>query len=204
MSAPAGADVFIYTSKQAETKMQSNSGVWAQSKITYTDYVVIDTQSDGTADVWSVMTYKAKDPNGKTQNYYTTQNIGTLDFLQVQAGTKPKWIITGANAQFRIILTGDERPARRAPGDHGNGPNCSQCHSGRANRVPTPPVAATLTGVSSWDQATGSDRSIGTAKITMKLNAPMTSEAISNSFTSAEAIDYIIGILRAKNYLQGV
>jgi hypothetical protein len=203
LSAPVFADVLVYNAKQAEVEMQSASGVWLQVNGSYTDYFVIEPQTNGTAGVWSVMTYKAKDQSGKTQNYYTTQNLGALALLQVQVGAKQKWIITGTSSQLRIMLTGDGKPAKPAPGDHGNGPLCSNCHSGRPDRAATPASAPTMTGSSVWDETTGADRAIGTAKISIKLNTKMTATVAKSGYNSSAAVNYIVGTLTAKGYIQG-
>ena len=201
LSVPAFADVLVYNAKQAEVEMQNASGVWLQVAGSYTDYFVIEPNASGTADVWSIMTYKAKDKNGKPQNYYTTQNMGALTLLQVQVGTKQKWIISGSTSQFRIVLTGDGKPGKPAPGDHGNGPFCSNCHSSRPDRVATPDSAPSMTGSSIWDETTGADRAIGTAKISIKLDAKTTAQVAKSGYNPSEAVNYIVSTL--KGYILG-
>jgi hypothetical protein len=203
IASTAGADVLVYNVKQAQVEMQNNSNVWSQLKASYSDYFVIEPQTNGTANVQAVLTYKAKDLNGKLQNYYTIQDMGTLTLLQVQAGTKQKWILTGSVSQLQIVLIGDGKPARKAPGDHGNGPHCSNCHSGRADRVPLPASAPTMTGSSVWNQADGSDMAIGNAKITLKLSSSLTELAAKNSYSATDAVNYIVGNLTAKKYILG-
>jgi len=203
LSVPASAEVLVYSAKQAEVEMQSNSGVWLQLKGSYTDFYVIEPLANNTAAVLSVMTYKQKDLTGKMQNYYITQDLGTFTMLQVQVGTKQKWVISGTHAQLKITMTGDWKPGKKALGDHGNGPNCSNCHNNRPNRVAVPANATTMAGSSVWDQTTGADRSIGSAKITAKFNAAMTSQVGVNGYNTSQAVDYIVGTLTAKGFLPG-
>ncbi len=61
-----------------------------------------------------------------------------------------------------------------------------------------------MTGVSVWDETSGSERSIGSAKITLKLNTQMTSDAIIGGFSPNETVNYIITTLRNKGYIEGV
>jgi hypothetical protein len=203
ISLPAIADVLVYNVTQAEIEMQNNSNVWSQVKGNYKDYFVIEPQTNGTANVWSIMTYKAKDSSGKMQNYYTTQNMGALTLLQVQVGTKQQWILTGASGQINITLNGNWIPGKKAPGDHGNGPLCSTCHSGRPDRATTPASAPSMAGSSMWDQTSGTNRSIGSAKITMKMDTKTTALVAKNSYTSSDTVNYLVGTLTAKGYVQG-
>jgi hypothetical protein len=202
LSVPATADVLVYNAKQLEVEIQNTASVWLQLNGNYSDYFVIEpNDANGTAVVWSVMTYKAKDLNGKTQNYYTTQNLGTLNLLKVQINSKETWIISGISGQLQIVLIGAGKPAKPARGDHGDGPFCSACHS-KPDQVATPACAPTMTGASVWDETAGGGRVIGTAKIVTTLNIKMTSQVAKSGYNASDAVGYIVDTLTAKGYLE--
>jgi hypothetical protein len=83
VSMPAGADVLVYNMKASNAEYKynsdsSDSNAWGQIKDTNTAFVIFELPGGGSTNVWAVYTYKAKDPNGKTQNYCKGENWGTF------------------------------------------------------------------------------------------------------------------------------
>jgi len=98
----------------------------------------------GSANVWDVYTYKAKDPNGKTQNYCKGENRGILGFEHTSLSpTKAKWVISDAANGRRIILTGDVKKTNIRSYKS----SCNSCHD-PSKGTPTFDITSSFTGYS--------------------------------------------------------
>ena len=146
VSIPASADVHVYTMKasNAEYKYNSDSNALGQIKDTNTAFVIFELLGGGSADVWAVYTYKAKDPNGKTQNYCKGENWGILGFERASLSpTKAKWVISDTANGRRIILTGDANTANIRSYKS----SCNSCHN-PSKGTPTFDITSSFTGYS--------------------------------------------------------
>jgi hypothetical protein len=127
VSMPASADVLVYNMKasNAEYKYNSDSNAWGQIEDTNTAFVIFELPSGDSTNVWAVYTWKAKDPNGKMQNYCKGENWGTLGFDHASLSpTKAKWVISDAANGRRIILTGDVKTTNICSYKS----SCNSCH----------------------------------------------------------------------------
>ena len=155
VSMPASADVHVYNMKasNAEYKYNSDSNAMGQIKDTNTAFVIFELPGGGSANVWDVNTYKAKDPNGKTQNYCKGESRGVLGFEHVSLSpTKAKWVISDAAKGRRIILTGDVNTANV----RGYKSSCNSCHD-PSKGTPTFDITSSFTGYAIKDRADAND-----------------------------------------------
>lgn len=150
VSMPASADVHVYNMKasNAEYKYNSDSNALGQVKDTNIAFVVFELPAGGSANVWGVYTYKAKDPNGKTQNYCKGENRGILGFEHASLSpTTAKWVISDAANGRRIILTGDVNTANIRSYKS----SCNSCHD-PSKGTPTFDITSSFTGYSIKDR----------------------------------------------------
>ncbi|MGD0571730.1 MAG: hypothetical protein ABSB11_01765 [Sedimentisphaerales bacterium] len=155
VSMPASADVHVYNMKtsNAEYKYNSDSNALEQVKDTNTAFVIFELPGGGSANVWGVYTYKAKDPNGKTQNYCKGENRGTLGFEHASLSpTNAKWVISDAANGRRIILTGDVNTAKI----RNYKSSCNSCHD-PSKGTPTFDITSPFAGYSIKDRADAND-----------------------------------------------
>jgi hypothetical protein len=126
VSMPASADVHVYNMKASSAEYKYNSDSNARGRIKDANAFVIFELPDGdSASVWAVYTYKAKDPNGKTQNYCKGENRGISAFEHESLSpTKAKWVISDAANGRRIILTGDVKKTNIRSYKS----SCNSCH----------------------------------------------------------------------------
>ena len=149
MSMPANADVHVYKMKanNAEYKYNSDSNTLGQVKDANA-FVIFELPSGGSANVWDVYTYKAKDPNGKTQNYCKGENRGILGFEHASLSpTKAKWVISDAANGRCIILTGDVNTANIRSYKS----SCNSCHD-PSKGTPTFDITSSFIGYSIKDR----------------------------------------------------
>ena len=150
VSMPASADVLVYNMKasNAEYKYNSDSNAWGQIKDTNTAFVIFEPPSGDSTNVWAVYTYKAKDPNGKIQNYCKGENWGTLGFEHASLSpTKAKWVISDAANGRRIILTGDVKTSKICSYKS----SCNSCHD-PSKGTPTFDITSSFAGYSIKDR----------------------------------------------------
>ena len=146
VSMPASANVLVYNMKASNTeyKYNSDSNAWGQIKDTNTTFVIFELPSGDSTNVWAVYTYKAKDPNGKMQNYCKGENWGTLGFEHASLSpTKAKWVISDAANGRRIILTGDVKTSKICSYKS----SCNSCHD-PSKGTPTFDITSSFTGYS--------------------------------------------------------
>jgi hypothetical protein len=154
-SMQASADVLVYNMKasNAEYKYNSDSNTLGQVKDTNAAFVIFELPSGGSANVWDVYTYKAKDPNGKTQNYCKGENRGILGFEHTSLSpAKAKWVISDAADGRRIILTGDVNTANVRSYKS----SCNSCHA-PSKGTPTFDITSSFTGYSIKDRTDAND-----------------------------------------------
>ena len=150
VSMPATADVHVYNMKasNAEYKYNSDSNALGQIKDTNAAFVIFELPAGGSANVWDVCTYKAKDPNGKTQNYCKGENRGISGFEHaLLSPTKAKWVISDAANGRCIILTGDVNTANIRSYKS----SCNSCHD-PSKGTPTFDITSSFTGYSIKDR----------------------------------------------------
>ena len=150
VSMPASADVHVYTMKASSEEYKYNSDSNALGQIKDTNaFVIFELPGGGSANVWDVYTYKAKDPNGKTQNYCKGENRGTLGFEHASLGpATAKWVISDAANGRRIILTGDVKKTNIRSYKS----SCNSCHD-PSKGTPTFDITSSFTGYSIKDGA---------------------------------------------------
>jgi hypothetical protein len=144
VSMPASADVLVYNMKasNAEYKYNSDSNAWGHIKDTNTAFVIFELPGGGSTNVWAVYTYKANDPNGKTQNYCKGENWGILGFEHASLSpTKAKWVISDAANGRRIILTGDVKKTNIRSYKS----SCNSCHD-PSKGTPAFDITSSFTG----------------------------------------------------------
>jgi hypothetical protein len=149
MSMPANADVHVYKMKvnNAEYKYNSDSNTIWQVKDANA-FVIFELPSGGSANVWDVYTYKAKDPNGKTQNYCKGENRGILGFEHASLSpTTAKWVISDAANGRCIILTGDVNTANIRSYKS----SCNSCHD-QSKGTPAFDITSSFAGYSIKDR----------------------------------------------------
>lgn len=155
VSMPASADVHVYNMKasNAEYKYNSDSNALGQIKDTNAAFVVFELPGGGSANIWDVYTYKAKDPNGITQNYGRGENQGISGFEHASLSpTKAKWVISDAANGRRIILTGDVKTTKIRSYENA----CSSCHD-PSKGTPTFDITSSFTGYPIKDRADAND-----------------------------------------------
>jgi hypothetical protein len=158
VSMPAGADVLVYNMKASNAEYKynsdsSDSNAWGQIKDTNTAFVIFELPGGGSTNVWAVYTYKAKDPNGKTQNYCKGENWGILGFEHASLSpTKAKWVISDASNGRRIILTGDVKTTNICSYKS----SCNSCHD-PSKGTPTFDITSSFTGYSIKDRTDAND-----------------------------------------------
>ncbi|MGB7582415.1 MAG: hypothetical protein WBL85_08225 [Sedimentisphaerales bacterium] len=149
VSMPASADVHVYNMKASNAEYKynsdsSDSNAWGQIKDTNTAFVIFELPGGGSTNVWAVYTYKAKDPNGKMQNYCKGENRGILGFEHASLSpTKAKWVISEAANGRRIILTGDVNTANIRSYKS----SCNSCHD-PSKGTPTFDITSSFAGYS--------------------------------------------------------
>jgi len=141
--------VLVYNMKasNAEYKYNSDSNALGQIKDTNA-FVIFELPGGGSTNVWAVYTYKAKDPNGKTQNYCKGENRGILGFEHASLSPpKAKWVISDAANGRRIILTGDVKKTNIRSYKS----SCNSCHD-PSKGTPTFDITSSFTGYSIKDR----------------------------------------------------
>jgi hypothetical protein len=143
VSMPASADVHVYTMKASSAEYKYNSDSNALGQIEDANaFVIFEPPGGGSANVWDVYTYKARDPNGKTQNYCRGENRGASGFEHASLSpTKAKWVISDAANGRRIILTGDVNTANVRSYKS----SCNSCHD-PSKGTPTFDITSSFTG----------------------------------------------------------
>jgi hypothetical protein len=166
VSMPASANVLVYNMKASNAEYKynsdsSDSNARGQIKDTNTAFVVFELPSGGSTNVWAVYTYKAKDPNGKTQNYCRGENWGTLSFEHASLSpTKAKWVISDAANGRRIILTGDVKTTKICSYES----SCNSCHD-LSKGTPTFDITSSFAGYSIKDRTDVNDTTALSLKV---------------------------------------
>lgn len=179
----------VYQMKEADTGMDSSDSgsSWEKYKDNYTGYIIIEPNDNNTASAWSIHTWKAKDPNGKMQNYYAQQDMITFGFLQVIVGKNTVWIITYADDEQSIMMSGAVKPVKVVT------------LLGPA----TLSLAGTITGTSIWFDDENSYKDIASGKVSLSYNSPLTTYIYNNIDTGEDAVAYVISYLTSLHYLPG-
>jgi hypothetical protein len=154
MSMPAGANVLVYNMKASSVEYKYNSDSNATGQIKDTNaFVVFELPGGGSAGVWDIYTYKAKDPNGKMQNYCKGENRGISGFEHASLSpTKAKWVISDAANGRSIILTGDVKTAKI----RSHKSSCNSCHD-PSKGTPTFDITSSFAGNSIKDKTSAGD-----------------------------------------------
>jgi hypothetical protein len=151
VSMPASADVHVYNMKAGSTeyKYNSDSNAPGQIKDTNAAFVIFELPDGDSANIWAVSTYKAKDPNGKTQNYCKGENRGISVFEHESLSpTRAKWVISDAANGRRIILTGDVKKTN----NRSYKSSCNSCHD-PSKGTPAFDISSCFAGYSIKDRA---------------------------------------------------
>jgi hypothetical protein len=168
------ADLLVYNLKSLNTKIEFISGGWSSGKIFDTYYLVVEPNGGKLTDriigIW-------KGKGGK-KYYEDDGTLGTSELLQVQIGKKQMWIMTGDDGKGRILLTGEAKPTK--VGDV------------------KPVIAAKLVGIAVVDIVEGSDRHIGTRKMSVSINPKVTSYL--QGFKGEDAISKLFDYLKSQGY----
>jgi hypothetical protein len=182
LAVPAGANVFIYGSKETSASISYDWGTWEQSKESETAFVIVEpNDTDATAGLWAIEVWKEKGKDGKTYKCAAAEEVGEVDLLKAQVGKKLMWVISSEGADSRAMLTGQAKPTKI--GDE------------------TVVVATSLTGTSIWDESESeNERDLGTAKVALKLNAKLTLSEY--ALSGSEAMDAIMKDLVEEGYIE--
>jgi hypothetical protein len=166
---------FVYKIKQINTGMDTEDGgsTWVKYKGNEAGYIIIEPGDNNTASAWSIDTWTAKDPNGKTQKYYRQRDMNTFEFLQVTVGKNTVWIITQKDETQNVMISGTVKPVKIG--------------------TDKPSIAATVTGTSIWFDEEGSYMDVASGKISMSLDTLLT--AYGYTHTGDEAVAYVISYL---------
>jgi hypothetical protein len=167
--------VVVYNMKQNNSNIDWDdmSQQWTQTKDAYNSYVVVEhIIGSNTANVFSIDIWQEKDKSGQTTKYASAQSIGEMDLIEAPVGKKLMWIISFEDGNNRVMLTGEAKSAK----------------------IGTTPYtfASKFTGLSIWNQEDGSNRYIGSGKISLSLNAPYTKYAYDNAFTGEQAMNALL------------
>lgn len=182
VSIPAGADVFVYNMKISDVEFEYEWDGWELVKDSDTQFIIIERAGSDSIKVWTIDTWKEKDPNGKMQNYYEAEYDGEIGFVEAQVGKKLMWMITGtADGDDRNLLTGEAKPTKIG--------------------VATPTVAAKLAGMSLFDVEDSGDRYIGYSKMTMSLDKKMSFSV--QGLDGAQAFNFIVNAFVTMGYIEG-
>jgi hypothetical protein len=146
---PANADVLVYNLKSSNKELWYELGAWLFPGVAQKQFLIIEPNGDE-ATGWIVGMWKGEDK----QKYYDVSALGTHELLEVQTGNKLMWIMTGEDTTSHMLLMGEMKPTKV-----GN---------------TKPLIAATLNGVTIYDEVDGDNRYTGTVKNSAKLNSSMT------------------------------
>jgi hypothetical protein len=190
---PASAEVAVYNLKASSTGFgyKSDSLTWGQIKDSNTAFMILEEPTDGNTNVWVVTTWKGKDK----KNYIMAENLGTLKFEQPWLAKKDMWIITGADKNGRIILTGDAKMTMVGKPSKKSCVSAS-CHTSDDLAYLGPVIddtfAASLTGYAIADETDkNGNRTLCTTTLSLKLNTVWTLNSHPYIDTAEEEVDMI-------------
>lgn len=176
VSVPAVGDVFVYNWIENKTGFELDGSTWEQIKDKPAGYNVVDVDNNEIT-IWSIVTWKGKDKNGKTQNFCELDFVESYELLQVQIENKQMWIIPAAGDAWRMLLMGEAKP----------------------NKISSSTIAAKLDGFAIVDEADGANREIRNVKTSFRLNSKMTLDC--RGLTAEQAVERILGSLEIKGYI---
>ena len=160
LSAPSEAEVLVYNSKNSMFEFNYKSDQWRMKKGNETGYTVVDTDVNK-ANIWEVMTQQRR-INGRIRKFADVNYVGEFDFINVPIERKQIWIISGTtDSGERDFLMGKAKPTKV-------GDTISL-------------IAAKLTGTSIWDQTDGNNRSIGSSKVSLRLDTKLSASVQGHS-----------------------
>lgn len=180
LSVPAIANVFVYNYKESGVEFGYNAdanagaGAWVvPPKSSHTTYIVIqaDSNSPDSVNLWSIDTWKEKDPDtGETHKYYTVDGLYTINFLETTIAKKKTWIAEGIlsdSYSTHIMLSGQTKLTKIG----------SQPYT----------VAAALSGYTIYGNIANED--VGGGPVSLTLNTTITKVLVSSDDDVAGAID---------------
>jgi hypothetical protein len=176
IAVPAGAKglVLVYNMKQSNANIEWDDGAkqWSQAKEAETAFVIIEPTGSNSAGVFFVSTWSEKDDTGKVKKLARAESKGEFELITAQSGKKQIWTITAEDGNNRVMVSGEAKAGKIG--------------------TSTPTFASKLSGISIWDEEDGSDRRIGSGKITLGLNASYTNEADQKNLTGEQAMEALI------------
>jgi hypothetical protein len=158
--------------KQSNANIEWNDGQWSQAKEAETAFVIIEPTGSNSAGIFFVRTWSQKDKAGQVTKYARAESKGEFELITAQSGKKQIWTITAEDGNNRVMVSGEAKPTKIG--------------------TATYTFASKFSGISIWDQTDGSDRSIGSGKISLGSNASYTKEADQKNLTGEQAMEALL------------
>jgi hypothetical protein len=199
LSIPAYAvhkeEVLIYSFKQKTTEYTCdisgitdmnlvNSLEWEKSVKTSTGYLVVQwaPDSDIELNVWTVLTEKLKDRDGKPYKWASVSGPAEFAIAQATVGNKTTWLVGYNYASEHTLLTGEEKRIKIL--DKGGS------------------AATKLAGTSTWRYEQDSILHVGSSAISLSWQSKLTAAYFSNPYLvdGFDAVGLLLDYLDSKGY----